>query len=359
MDWHYKIASKIKVHTGRGKCFLPHKSAVAVQNEDALTVFWKFYEGSESIETARKDFVLLRRRNELLCANDPNHDGKVDLCWVDNCCVVRPKLKSILGSHVEVKLDAFHWQERWNEFLCDKNSEKTAIFRKLMRRALFVTEDQEIARVEKLLYEKKKRRPTPKEIFKEAKATIPPPDQLEKRVVAVIQALMEKVLQADRSKIAGSEAPESRFFKRGANTLNLIINQMSHVKKGCLSDPPDTAILIFRVNKKTNKTFAARSTGTNEVDNRHLNRLLDTPSVGLTRADHLTHNCCEQSNDNKMVNRLGLDAPETSRTEQIGMLHSLASKCGFGDFPSKEVQHPSNIDVLDEKIGFDHHDSNS
>jgi len=264
-------------------------------------------------------------------------------------------LKSVLGPNVEVKLDVFHWQERWNEILYDKNSEKTAIFRKLMRRALFCTEDHEIALVEALLFEKKKKKPTAYEIFKEAKATIPPPDQLERRVMSVVQALLEKDLQADRNVIAGSDAPATRFFKRGANTLNTIINQMSHVKNGCLSDPPDTAIPIFRVNPKTKKAFTARSTGTCEVDNRYLNRLLDTPSVGLTRADRLTHNYYEQSNDNKMVNRMGINASETSRTEQLGMLHSLAGKCGFHDFPSKEVQYPSNIDVLDGKIGFDYH----
>ena len=356
IDWHYKLASKIKVCQGRGKCFSPCKSALTVQNEDAMTVFWKFCEGTESIETAKKDLILLKKRNTLLCANDPDHSGEIFCTWVDNCCQVGPKTKEIAGAETHVKLDSFHWQERWDETLPDKKSEKTAIFRKLMRRALFCTEDAETAHVEALLIAKHNKKPSPREIFKEAKATIPPPEQLERRVVAALHALMEKDLQADRTRITtASNSNEGRFFKPGPNTLNTTINQLSHVKKGCLFDPPDTMFSIFRVNPKTQKAFAARSAGTDEVDNRHLNRLLDAPSVGLTRADRLTWNCCERSNDSKMVKRLGLDASETSRTEQMAMLHSLASKCGFEDFPKKKPLHPTSVDTLEERIGFDCH----
>jgi len=39
----------------------------------------------------------------------------------------------------------------------------------------------------------------------------------------------------------------------------------------------------------------------------------------------------------------------------MAMLHSLASKCGFSEFPSKTVCFPSNIDVLKERIGFNCH----
>jgi len=317
-------------------------------------VSWKFYEGTESVETAKKDLLLLKKRNELLFRDDPEDDGTIRACCVDNCCSVGGKLKKIAGPETLIKLDTFHWQQRWDDVLADENSEKTAIFRKLMRRALFLVEDKEIQRAEAFLVAKKKKKPSPRETFKEAKATMPPADVLERRVMAVLQALIEKDHQADRSRMAG-EPTAGRFFKPGANTLNVMLNQMSHVKKGCLSDPPASVFPMFRENPKTGKTFAARFTGTNEVDNRCLNRLLDTPSVGLTRADRLIHNCCERSNDNKMVNRLGLDPSVTSRTEHHTMLHSLSSKCGFEDFPKKKPVCPRNIDALDERIGFDCH----
>jgi len=282
IDWHCKLPSKIKVYTGRGKCFAPYKLALSVQQEDSLTVFWKFYSGAESIETARKDLTLLKKRNELL---DKDSDGAIEAVWVDNCCAVRPKIHSITGPDTLVLLDTFHWQQRWDDILFDKNSEKTVTFQKLMRRAAFITEDSEYARAKAFLIRRNKKQPSPSEIYKEAKSTIPPADILEKRVMAVIHALMQKDLQADQNRIISSLTHEvpTRFFKRGAQTLNLIMNQLEHVKKGCLSDPPDYKLKIFMTNPKTGKTFAARSTGHNENDNRYLNRLLDTPSVGLTR----------------------------------------------------------------------------
>lgn len=346
IDWHYKLPKKIKVYTGKGKCFAPYKSGLSIQNEDALTTFWKFYPGAESIDMAKRDLKLLKKRNDLL-------GETLEVCYVDNCCNVRGKLQKIVGP-VLVKLDTFHWQERFDDMLSDKTSEKTAIFRTLMRRAVFITEPSEFQRAKDVLLSQNKKATT-RAMLKEAKATIPPPDLLERRVLAVLHSLMEKDLEADKSRIANQAvAKESRFFKPGAVTLNTMLNQMEHIKKGCLSDPSDEVVSLFRHNKRTKKTFTARGTGTNEIDNRYLNRLLDTPSVGLTRADRILHDCYERSNDRKLVNRLGQEPRVTSRSEQVGMLKALAKECGFDDFPEKNPEHPNNVDSLDEKIGFEY-----
>jgi len=229
-----------------------------VQQEDTLTVFWKFCSGAESIETAKKDLILLKKRNELL---DPDGDGAIDVMWVDNCCTVRPKIKSITGPDTLVKLDTFHWQQRWDDILFDKNSKKTVIFRKLMRRAVYLTEDSECDRAKAFLIKKCTKQPTPSEMFKEAKSAIPLADLLEKRVMAVIHALMEKDSQADQNRLvtssSNSNEVQTRFFKRGAQTLNTTMNQLEHVKKGCLSDPPSDILKTFRTNPRTGKTFAA------------------------------------------------------------------------------------------------------
>jgi len=45
MDFNYKLPSKIKVCTGRGKAFAPFNCLLGIQNEDNLTVFWKLYTG--------------------------------------------------------------------------------------------------------------------------------------------------------------------------------------------------------------------------------------------------------------------------------------------------------------------------
>ena len=348
IDWHYKLPKKVKVYTGKGKCFSPYKSGLTVQNEDALTIFWKFYSGTESIDMAKRDLTLLKKRNDLL-------GGNLKHVYVDNCCSVRPKLQNIVGADVTIGLDTFHWQERWDEILPDKSSEKTAIFRTLMRRAVFVTEASEYERVKDLILSQKKKA-TPCTILKEAKATIPPPVILEKRIMAVLHSLMEKDHQIDKNRTVGGEnAKEQCFFKPGATTLNTIINQMEHVKRGCLSDPSDKTVPLFRFNPRTKKTYTSRGTGTNEIDNRYLNRLIPTPSVGLTRADRLLHDYYERSNDRKFVNRLGREPTITTRSEQLGMLKSLAQECGFSDFPEKNPQYPNDIDGLDEHIGFEYH----
>ena len=348
IDWHYKLPKKIKVCLRKGKSFAPFKSAMTVQNEDALTIFWKFYPGAESFETAREDLSLLNRRNQLL-------GNETLVAYVDNCCQVRPKLKSIIPTLRYVLLDCFHWMKRWNDIMFDLNSEKTTMFRSLMRRALFLIENSEIARV-KYVLASTNRRPTTKQIMKAAKATIPPAKMLEPRVMSVLHTLMKKDNDVDLARTTGNpdDPKESRFFKRGAITLNTIVNQMEHVRKGCLSDPPASCVKIHRFNPRTKKTYAARSTGTNENDNRGLNRLLDTPSVGLTRADRLIHNYYEKSNDNKRINRLGESPEQTTRIEQLQMLHGLAKSCGFAsdDIPLP-ASFPHSLKGLDEKIGFD------
>jgi len=145
LDFGCKLAPKVKAWTGRGKCFAPFKSVAAMHNEDAMTIFWKFYHGSESIKTVASDLKLLNERNTLLGAT-------LKAVHVDNCCNVRGVVVDIVPG-VLVKLDCFHWQQRWNECLCDKRSEKTVMFRSLMRRAVFVTETSECNRAKEMLME--------------------------------------------------------------------------------------------------------------------------------------------------------------------------------------------------------------
>lgn len=77
--------------------------------------------------------------------------------------------------------------------------------------------------------------------------------------------------------------------------------------------------------------------------------------MGLTRADRLAQNCYETSNDRKLVNWLGHEPSETSRAEQMSLLQSAAAECGFPHFRTAKPQHPNNIDILDEQIGFEYH----
>jgi len=292
IDWHDKIAKKVKVYTGHGKCFSPFQSAVSIQNEDALTIFWKFYAETESIDTVSEDLRLLKKRQDIL-------KSVIVLIYVDNCCQVRAKLLLIFPGAL-VKCDTFHWCERWDEIMYDKNSKKTIVFCTLLRQAMYITEHAEITRAKDLLISQGKN-PTSKAIFKEAKSTIPPPDILETRIMAVLHTLMDKDNEVDRARTTcnGSKKKESRFFKRGEETLNTIVNQMEHVKRGSLSDPDDQVVKIHRYNKRTKKTYTARSTGSNEVDNRYILASMQTPTISITKADIKFHNYYEGSNNRK------------------------------------------------------------
>jgi len=348
IDWGYKIAPKIKVYTGQGKPCSPCRSVVSIQNEDSLTMFFKCCPCSEGIDAMEADLRLLLKRHKA-------HKKVVKVSYVDNCCSVRQKMQKITPG-ILVKLDCFHWQKRWDPVFVDLKSEKTIIFRSLMRRALFVTEEEEINRVRQD-FARRKKNPLPADVFKEAKSTMPPPDVLEKRVLCVIHAVMEKDLELDRLQTMGASASnEKRFLKPGAMTLNTIVNQMEHVKAGCLSDPPSEIVEIHRVNATAGKAFTARGTGGNEAAWRYVNRLLDTPSIGITRAEQVIHNYFEGDNDRKRVARLGEQPEETSRTEQLQALHGLAARCGFSgsEIPVPEDMCPSDIADFDEHIGLDY-----
>jgi len=221
-----------------------------------------------------------------------------------------------------------------------------------------MVEEEEYNRVRALLFAKTKKEPNAYEVLKAAKSITPPPEILEKRVLSVLHTCMEKDLELDRQQTIGTSSKnEKRFFKPGALTLNTIVNQMEHVKKGCLSDPASTVFPVHRHNQTTQKTYTARGTGGNEAAWRYINRILDTPAIGLSRADQVINNYFEADNDKKRVSRLGEKPEETSRTEQLQALHRLASKCGFKDdeIPVASINFPTAVDSFVEHIGFEQH----
>jgi len=57
-----------------------------------------------------------------------------------------------------VKLDPFHWLQRWGEILQDKQAEEAAIFRALMSRALLVCPQDIFLKAKEELEAKKSRR---------------------------------------------------------------------------------------------------------------------------------------------------------------------------------------------------------
>jgi hypothetical protein len=92
---------------------------------------------------------------------------------------------------------------------------------------------------------KKKREPTVKEILKEANTIIPPPEVLVDNVEAVLSYIYAKDAETDQKILEsstqdnGDRVSPKRYFKRDLLAVRSVIeNQMKHVTKGCLSDPP-------------------------------------------------------------------------------------------------------------------------
>ncbi|CAB9531578.1 unknown protein [Seminavis robusta] len=130
IDWSYKLAPKIKVYTGRGQSFAPFKSSVNVHNENAMCMFWKCYPTAESYGPKGMGPDLKRMKERL------DHLGcKVKLVYVDNCCSVRNMLTGPEGIFPEalIKLDGWHWMERWKPALNDAKSTEAMVFWHLIR----------------------------------------------------------------------------------------------------------------------------------------------------------------------------------------------------------------------------------
>ena len=66
INFLHKFPKKNKECVKKGKVFSLHKSAMPTQLEDALNMFWVFYESRESIDLMAKDSILLKKRNMLL-----------------------------------------------------------------------------------------------------------------------------------------------------------------------------------------------------------------------------------------------------------------------------------------------------
>jgi len=325
------------VYSSKGKSFSPFKCGVTTQNEDCLTLFWKFLTAAESIEAIKPDLLRLKQRLEHL-----NPDKPLSVIYVDNCCTVRDKLVAIFPGAL-VKLDTFHWFMRWDDILLNKTSEEANFFRYLMRRALFVIEESEKMRVRYL-----KPGIIDKYVYKFAKATIPMADIVTKRVEACLNHIFLLDHEADcqsvgdnnqeGASVSGATArkrylkPFDFKVKKGARYIpvrQLIHNQLEHVRKGCLSDPPAQIVKVHRINARTGEAKSARGTGGNENQHRELNAALDAPSVGIARAERIIDACYEMSNDRKMVKRLGMKEQPTYRTDKLLFLNSLAQSCGF------------------------------
>ena len=244
IDFLYRPAAKVRVYTGRGVSFRPYKCLLTIQQEDGLTIFWKGLHGSESFAEVDRDLAALAKRLSAL-------GSTVKVIYVDNCCGVCTVLKRHFPQ-AQVKLDAFHWLKRWDDMLCEPTSPHAGVFRGLMSRALFNITPGEYERAKDVLEGKLNRPPSNKEVIAEANSVIPGPEALRANVLAVLNYVALKDIEADLRRASQQSNSDSVIIKKFTKPVasdsiqKLISNQLKHVDKGCLSDPPPDVFNVHR-----------------------------------------------------------------------------------------------------------------
>ena len=337
IDWSHKVAGKTYVYTGPGICFKPCTNMLNIQNEDALTILWKATDGGESLLPIKADLICLKQRNMRL-------QKPTKAIYIDVCCKFRKGLQDIFGSDVFVGLDCFHWMKRWDRALAKPKSEKGATFRASISQAVFVIPPDECEGAKKRLIDRRKANtrankndsdtwePSVRQIRREANAIIPSPDKLQQRVMAFIR--YAKFCDAETDVAIATRQENStdplplRFFKNSREAEDVIQEQLSHVAKGCLSDPPNVA--MHHLNPKTNKYYTRRGTSSIESDHRGLNQLTGN-HVGVGLCDRKSSTYFELLNEKKRLNRLGGEDYDTHRTETLALLNSMAFSVGYTD----------------------------
>jgi len=267
-DFQYEMAKKIRVWSGPGQSYRPCYCILTILNELGMCVFWKALKTPESFKEVKDDLIKLQERLQFN-AEDPTK-CPVLATWIDNCCAVsnvEGQIKQI-WKNSSVFLDIFHWMKRFDKMLASTTTKEAALFRSMLRRAVFVVGDEEYQHaksiVEPKVQAKLKRQPTTKEILQEARTTVPTPDVLRKRVMNVLDYALQVDSDTERRRLQG-EDPSAlpRFFKpMNSDFRHLIKWQLHHIDHGCLSDPTNVDIHIM--NPVTGVHYVTRGTRHNE-----------------------------------------------------------------------------------------------
>jgi len=301
----------------------------------------------------------LRKLDRHLAYNSNSTTSTIWAVWIDNCCTVarvEDKIKEVFPN-AESKLDACHWQQRWDAILEATTSKEAAYFRSAMRRAIFVVNEEEFERAKDVVQKKKNCQPTTKEILAEARTTTPGPALLRERVQKVLAYFMYLDSVANAALLNGEDANKyPRFFKPVTAAIRHAINRRLHyIDNGCLTDP--TTCDMHIANAATGKHFIARGTSLNETVNKYLNALLGN-SIGIDRADRLLNSFFEAWNHRIGTQRLGAEDFGTVKTEVLALLNSLADGAGYStsndDLPFPTLSVPKALpNKFNETMGLD------
>ncbi len=102
-DHTFKVASNIGYLREDGKWICEYDGLFIVLNKDGKVLSWQLTKGTSfaHIQDLLQD--IIQRHHQDHC---------IKTVYVDDCCKIRSKIKSVLGAHVIVKLDLFHAVQR-------------------------------------------------------------------------------------------------------------------------------------------------------------------------------------------------------------------------------------------------------
>jgi hypothetical protein len=113
-DHTFKIASNIGYSRSDGVWVTQYDSMFIVMNQEGKIIKWQFTKGT-SLEQVR---TILEDLNSLGLEQGEG----IQTVFIDDCCKLRPKLRSIFGHNVEVKLDLFHAIQRITRTVSKRHS---------------------------------------------------------------------------------------------------------------------------------------------------------------------------------------------------------------------------------------------
>jgi len=342
MDTMYKAPKRVTVYVN-GKPFCPWVGLTTVMNEHGACIWWGFIKGSESISEIAPHLKRLKARLDRIQGPDT-----LKVIYVDNCCNVRAKLQEIFGNDVLVCLDIFHWLQRWEDCIRDRHSERYAVFRALMSRAVLQASPEEYSE-QKLLVEKKLGRvPTVKEVLAACHTVTPPVDAIHRSISAIVeyflmedakavaragaQSAEEEVanLLEPRSKATESSTQQQRlFFKDHAIVRKKHADQSKHIK--CIVDP--AGVCLHRTSPE-GKKYCSRGSSKNERLNRKVNEdVLRFPIIAAQRAERAMWQLLDGWNRKANIVRSGGTDYHIANIESLAYGNALALEAGCQELP--------------------------
>lgn len=190
-DHTFKVASNIGYLREDGKWINEYDGLFIVLNPEGKVLTWQLTKGTSFAHVERLLQDLVQRSA-----------GKIHTVYVDDCCKLRAKIRSLLGSNVSVKLDLFHAVQRTTRTL----SRKHALTRQCMEDFRLVFRCDGDSGINRL-------------------SATPSPDQISSKLDVFVAKWKD-----------ASDSKGTKLFK--AETLASLHNLKQHITAGCLSYIP-------------------------------------------------------------------------------------------------------------------------